>query len=133
MAGTPTAAVTELMTTSPVKILSLDPAYLARIQKDYPWYAAYTIPRGTYPKQDQDIHTTAIKMLMYTDKDLDDQVVYQMCRVFWENIQDLQKTIPSLKGIGVEEALEDISDLPVHPGAMKYYREVSPQATHWEE
>ncbi|EGS30642.1 TRAP transporter solute receptor, TAXI family [Peptoniphilus sp. oral taxon 375 str. F0436] len=133
MAGTPTAAVTELMTTSPVKILSLDPDYLARIQKDYPWYADYTIPKGTYPKQDQDVHTTAIKMLMYTDKDLDDQVVYQMCRVFWENIQDLQKTIPSLKEVRVDQALENISNLPVHPGAMKYYQEISQKAIDSEE
>ena len=133
MAGTPTAAVTELMTTSPVKILSLDPDYLARIQKDYPWYADYTIPKGTYPKQDQDVHTTAIKMLMYTDKDLDDQVVYQMCRVFWENIQDLQKTIPSLKEVKVDQALENISNLPVHPGAMKYYQEISQKAIDSEE
>ena len=123
MAGTPTAAVTELMTTKNVKILSMDPAYIAKLKQKYPWYADYTIEKNTYPGQEQEIHTTAIKMLMYTDKDLDDDLVYQMCKVFWENIDDLQKSIPALKEVKVEDAMKNISDLPVHPGALRYYQE----------
>ena len=44
--------------------------WIAKPQDQYPWYAKFTIPAGTYSGQDSDIQTTAIKMVMFTTAEL---------------------------------------------------------------
>ncbi len=125
MAGAPTASVTELLSTSEVKLLSLDRPFVEKLQEKYPWYAYYEIPAGTYPSQDEPVSTTAIKMILYTRSDIDEGVVYKLTKVFWENIDTLGETNKSLKNVKIEDALKDLANLPVHPGALKYYEEVN--------
>ena len=124
MAGTPAAAVTELMTTGKVKILNLDDGYLKVLKDHYPYYVDYCIEKGTYPGQEEDVMTSSVKMLYYTDTSLDEDTVYQLTKTFWENIDDLAESNSALKGLKPEDALKDISGLPVHSGAMRYYKEI---------
>lgn len=83
-----------------------------------------TIPAGTYPNQDEDIQTSAIKMVMFCRGDLDEETVYQLTKTFWENIDKLGDSQANLKGLTPEEAVKDIADLPLHSGAEKYYTEI---------
>ena len=97
---------------------------IAALQAEYPWYAAYTIPAGTYPNQNEDVQTTAIKMVMFCSADLDEQTVYDLTRTLWENIDTLGESQSNLKGLTPEEAVKDIANLPLHDGAAKYYKEI---------
>ena len=123
MSGTPAAAVSQACS-SGCKLLDIEDAILAQLQKEYPWYAPYTIPAGTYPGQDLDVQTTAIKMVMFCSADLDEETVYQLTRTFWENIDKLGESQSNLKGLTPEEAVKDIADLPLHEGAARYYTEI---------
>jgi len=124
MAGLPTAAVTEMTTTADGKLISIDEDVIAKLQEKYPWYAKFTIPAGTYDGQDQDITTTAIKMALFTTADLSEEVVYDLTKAFWENIETLKTSNNALKNIKVEEAISDLAGLPLHDGAIKYYKEI---------
>ncbi|MEW9125070.1 MAG: TAXI family TRAP transporter solute-binding subunit [Thermotaleaceae bacterium] len=124
MAGLPTAAVTEITTTANGKLVSIEEDVIAGLQEKYPWYAKYTIPAGTYDGQDQDITTTAIKMAMFTTADLPEDVVYDLTKSFWENIDTLKQSNSALKNITIEDAVTDLAGLPLHDGAIKYYKEV---------
>jgi len=123
MSGTPAAAVTQACT-SGCKLVDIGDDIISKLQESYPWYAAYTIPAGTYPGQDEDVQTSAIKMVMFCRGDLDQQAVYDMTKCFWENIDQLGEAQGNLKGLTPEAAVVDIADLPLHPGAEQYYKEI---------
>lgn len=122
MSGTPAAAVSQACS-SGCKLLSVDSDVISALQESYPWYAPYTIPAGTYPGQDADVQTTAIKMVMFCSADLDEETVYQLTKTFWENIEELGMAQSNLAGLTAEDAVKDIADLPLHDGAARYYTE----------
>lgn len=123
MAALGNAAVTEATSTAGAIILNMEDEVIDQLKKDYPWYAKFTIPAGTYPNQDTDVQTTAIKMVLFTSTDLDEDTVYDLTKTFWENVEKLAENNKGLKGIKAEDALKDIADLPLHDGATKYYKE----------
>lgn len=124
MAGIPTAAVTEITTTADGKIIPIGKEVVEKLKETHPWYANYTIPAGTYEGLDTDVNTSAIKMALYTTTDMSEDVVYELTKSFWENIEKLAETNKSLEGLKVEDAVNEIADLPLHDGAIKYYKEV---------
>ncbi|MBQ3062809.1 MAG: TAXI family TRAP transporter solute-binding subunit [Clostridia bacterium] len=123
MSGAPASAVTQACT-SGCRLVGVDEQTIAGLQAQYPWYVPYTIPAGTYPGQDEDVNTSAIKMVMFCRGDLSEDVVYELTKVFWENIDSLGESQAVLKGLTPEEAVRDIAELPLHPGAEKYYKEI---------
>lgn len=123
MSGAPAAAVSQALS-SGCKLLNISDEVISTLQQDYPWYAPYTIPAGTYPNQDEDVQTSAIKMVMFCRGDLDEETVYELTKVFWENIDSLGESQGNLKGLTPEAAVQDIANLPLHPGAEKYYKEI---------
>ena len=124
MSGAPASAVTQAATAG-CKLLNIGDDVISALQAEYPWYAPFTIPAGTYPNQDQDVQTSAIKMVMFCRGDLSEQAVYDLTRTFWENIDALGEAQVNLKGLTPEEAVKDIADLPLHPGAERYYKEIN--------
>lgn len=124
MAGVPNAAVTEMLSTAGGSLLSLDQSLIDDLQEQYPWYGPYTIPAGTYPNQDEDVLTSAIKITICTDARVDDDIIYELTKSFWEHFDELKETQAPLKKVSLEEAVKDLAGLPIHEGAARYYREI---------
>jgi len=124
MAGTPNAAVTQIMTTTDSVLMPITPEEVEALQKDYPWYAAGVIPAGTYAGQDEDVPTSAVKLTLFITADVDEETVYQMTKVFWENWDMLTKTHAALQKADPREACHDIAGVAIHEGAARYYREI---------
>ena len=124
MAAIPTASVTEITASSGAEILEIDRQTVDKLKEEDPWYTNYTIKAGSYIGQDKDINTSAIKMVLYTTDELSDDLVYEMTKTFWENLEELQESNKSLKGLKVEDAIKDIADLPLAEGAKRYYKEI---------
>jgi TRAP transporter TAXI family solute receptor len=122
MSGAPAAAVSQACSAG-CHLVNIGDDVIASLQKDYPWYAKFTIPAGTYPGQDADIQTSAIKMVMFTSTSLDEETVYQLTKTLWEHIEELGGAQKNLKGLTPEAAVVDIAGLPLHDGAAKYYKE----------
>ena len=123
MSGAPASAVTQACTAG-CRLVDISDDVIAALQAQYPWYASFTIPAGTYPNQDKDVQTSAIKMVMFCRGDLDDETVYELTRTLWENIDKLGEAQGNLKGLTAEEAVKDIANLPLHAGAEQYYKEI---------
>lgn len=123
MSGAPAAAVSQALTSN-CQLVEIDDQTLDALKAKYPWYAKYTIPAKTYPNQDKDIQTSAIKMVMFCRHDLSEDTVYQLTKSFWEHIDELGKAQKNLQGLKPADAVKDIANLPLHPGAEKYYKEI---------
>jgi TRAP-type uncharacterized transport system substrate-binding protein len=46
-----------------------------------------------------------------------------MVKVFWEHLDEVKTVSKQLESLTLEGALQNLS-APLHPGALKYYKEV---------
>ena len=120
-AGAPTVAVTDLSTTTGIVLVEIDAEHLANLQKDYGFYAAYTVPAGTYKGVDTDVTTVAVKATFIVSNDLDEETVYQLTKAIYENKGEYSHE--KAAEMSLEYAVSSIS-VPFHPGAERYYKEV---------
>lgn len=122
-AGLPTAAVTEMTSTAGGVLIGIEPEIRASLMEEYPWYSEVTIPSETYENQDEDIDTLAIKMMLITDASVDDEVVYELTKSFWENLEELESSHAIVKQMDIDNAVTELADIPLHEGAERYYEE----------
>ena len=123
MSGAPASAVAQALTAK-CHLVDIPASVVDKLKEKYPWYTAYTIPAGTYPNQDKAVNTSAIKMVMFCRGDLKEDLVYELTKSFWTNIDQLGKSQKNLKGLKPEDAVKDIANVPLHKGAEKYYKEI---------
>lgn len=71
----------------------------------------------------QDVPTFGVKATFVTSVKVPEEIVYIATREIFENLDTLKKMHPAL-GILEKRAMLQGLTAPIHPGAMKYYREV---------
>jgi hypothetical protein len=50
-------------------------------------------------------------------------VVYEVTRAVFENIDDFRKLHPAFASLDPKKMVTDAISAPLHPGALKYYKE----------
>ncbi len=120
-AGAPTVAITDLSTTTGIVLVEIDADHLAKLQSEYGFYAAYTVPAGTYNGIDADVTTVAVKATFIVSNELDEETVYQLTKAIYENKDEYSHE--KAAEMSLEYAVSSIS-VPFHPGAERYYKEV---------
>ena len=91
----------------------------------YPYYAKTTIPvKGNYPAaaNDSNVESFGVKATFVTSAKVPDNVVYAITKEVFDNFKDFKKLHPAYKVLTKENMLQGLS-APIHPGAMKYYKE----------
>lgn len=121
-AGFPTAAIQDIAAQHEVVLISIDDQVADKLIAEYPYYTKVTIPAGTYPNQEADVNSLAVKaMLVVTDK-MDEQMAYDIVKAIYSNLDRLAAAHAVGKIITKETAQDGIS-IPLHPGAEKYFNE----------
>ncbi|WP_461534885.1 TAXI family TRAP transporter solute-binding subunit [Spongorhabdus nitratireducens] len=121
-AGSPTASIVELSNGHAVSLVPLVGEPVEKLLEKQPYYAATTLPAGTYKGIDKDVQTLAVRAVWATHADLSDDIAYAVTKALYENTDTLAKVHVKGKEISIEKALESVS-IPLHPGAERYYRE----------
>jgi len=124
MAGSPNAAVTQIMTSTEARLVPVMPEEVSLLREEYPWYAQGEIPAGTYPNQAEAVPTSAVKLTLFITEEVDEETVYQMTKIFWENWDMLCERHAALEKADPNLACSDIAGVPLHDGAARYYREI---------
>lgn len=125
-AGPPVAAVTELFATPgmKVKILEFTDEQLKAINSKTPYPGFwYLIPANTYPGQKKQVKTIAQPNFLGIRADVDAAIVYKLTKTIYENLPYLYAIHKATKFMKLELATSGLP-CPLHPGALKYYREV---------
>ena len=119
----PAPAVNQIAVRVPVRLIPVPDDIIDKLHKEgYPFYVKVVIPKGTYNGMDEDVQTIAVKSTLIVDKDVSDDVVYEIAKVLFENIDELAKAHQVAKQIDIKGAFEGLM-VPLHPGAIKYYEE----------
>ena len=105
-----------------VRFLSVSDAIASKFVKQNPGFIKITMKAGTYKNLKADVPTIAAPTVLITHKDVSNDIVYNMAKVIWNNHGELAKVNKFWNNVKLSAAL-DGSAIPVHPGAMKFYRE----------
>ena len=113
----------------PITLLSL-PADITQSEGWQDWLAIGgtgmgTIPVGTYASATNDTPVRAgeFYQLATVNSSMDDETAYQLTRAFWENLEAAGRDIRVLQAVDAAHPLNGVN-LPVHPGALRYYDEI---------
>ncbi|UCE53261.1 MAG: TAXI family TRAP transporter solute-binding subunit [Desulfobacterales bacterium] len=91
----------------------------------YPYYAkAVTRVTEFYPAaaNDKDVPTFGVKATFVTSIKVPENVVYAIVKEVFDNFEAFKKLHPAYGGLTKKNMLEGLS-APLHPGAVKYYKE----------
>ena len=123
-AGVPVGALTQLFASAgdAVKLLTFTPEQAAQADGGFNLWTPYPIPAGTYPGQTYDVTTIAQPNFLAVNADVPEEHVYLFTKTVFENLGFLQAIHPATKEMSLESALAGLP-APLHPGALRYYRE----------
>ncbi len=123
--GPPTGAITKLMAANAGKftILDITPEQSKAMDGGRNLWVPYTIAAGTYPGQKKDINTIAQPNFLAVNASVDEEHVYLLTKVMYENLGFLTAIHPATKAMAVEKAMAGLP-VPLHPGAARYYKEI---------
>lgn len=122
-AGLPNGSTMEATSTCDIKLLDLSTSGTDKVLAENAAYAAATIPGGLYPGNDEDIASWGPKATFVTDAKTSDEVVYVLVKSIFENFDDFKKLHPAFGRLTEEQMIKDGLSAPLHPGAVKYYKE----------
>jgi len=122
VAGAPTTAITELATTNGVRLVNIDGELRDKITADCPYYAKFQIPAGTYPGQDEPVETITVEATVIVSANADEDTVYNLTAAIFDHIDEITKENAKGAELSLENASQ-ITNVPYHAGAAKYYAE----------
>ncbi len=123
--GPPTSAITKLMSSNGDKftLLNVTAEEAAKMDGGRNLWVPYTIAAGTYPGQDADVQTIAQPNFLAVNASVDENHVYLLTKALYENLPFLQAIHKATNAMDVSKAVGGLP-VPLHPGAIKYYKEV---------
>ena len=123
-AGTPTPAITELATAADIVVVDLGDEVISKLKTDYPFYAEYEMTSADYPFITEPVKTVAIMATFVVTNDMSEEQAYQITKTLWEKQPDIAVAHAKGKEMKTDIAVSAIGNVPLHPGAEKYYKEI---------
>ncbi|MGB0445972.1 MAG: TAXI family TRAP transporter solute-binding subunit [Pseudomonadales bacterium] len=121
--GVPNAGVAIATDGCGARIINLDSDVEAGLVNANPYYAFATIPAGTYNTSTADVTTFGVKATFVSSAKVSADVVYEVVRAVFENLDDFRKLHPAFANLTPEMMINDGLSAPMHEGAVRYYKE----------
>lgn len=119
--GTPVAGLTELAASTDVELLPVEDEQAETISENS-GAEAYDISADKYDFLEEDVQTVSVfASLVASTSQVSEDVAYEMTQAIFENSDDI--TLEVGDSISQDEALVGVGDVPLHPGAERYYDE----------
>ena len=122
-AGLPNGSSQEATSTCDIKILALSGSSIDKMLSENPAYAKATIPGGMYPGNPNDIPSWGPNATFVTSANTPDEVVYAVVKGVFDNFDSFKKLHPAFSRLEEKEMIKDGLSAPLHPAAVKYYKE----------
>lgn len=122
VSGVPAPFLMELEATHEVEMISLSDADLDMLLKAQPFWSRGVIPAGTYKcNKDKDISAISLWNFAVANKDLPEDMIYKITKASFESLPQLAAAVKTMGDLKPQDILN--SSIPLHPGAVRYYRE----------
>ncbi|HAS6153418.1 TPA: TAXI family TRAP transporter solute-binding subunit [Vibrio vulnificus] len=124
MVGHPNGSIKEATTSCDAKLVSATGPQIDKIVSDNPYYAYSTVPAGMYRGTDKDVKSFGVAATLVTTADVSDDVAYNVAKAVFENFDTFKRLHPAFATLKKEDMVSAGISIPLHPGAVKYYKEV---------
>lgn len=94
-----------------------------RLVAEHAYYIASVIPGGMYTGNPDDVPTFGTQALLVTTSNQPDELVYAVVKAVFENFAAFRRLHPALRKIEMKNMVPSEAVMPIHPGALRYYRE----------
>jgi TRAP transporter TAXI family solute receptor len=121
--GHPSGSIKEATTSCDSVIVEVSGAKINQLVADNSFYRTATIPGGMYSGNAKDVGTFGVGATFVTSAKVDDKLVYNVVKAVFENFETFKKLHPAFANLKKEEMIKDGLSAPLHPGAVKYYKE----------
>jgi TRAP transporter TAXI family solute receptor len=120
----PQSTIIDLNFRPGVKFLPVDQAHMDKILEMEPGLMATVVPKGAYKGLEADVPAVGTVTAIVIHKDVSDGLAYNIVKTLYANWPELAK----VKKKAIEDSKPDQAlqgaRIPVHPGAMRYYKEM---------
>ena len=124
LVGHPSALTHETIASCNAKIVSAVAPEIDMLVAERPYYRKAVIPGGMYPGNPDDVQTFGVGATFVTSADVPDEVVYIVAKAVLGNLDDFRRLHPAFANLKPEEMIKDSLSAPLHPGAVRAYREL---------
>jgi uncharacterized protein len=119
--GLPTLRVTQLAQTVKVKMLDLSDV-LPELRKAYPVYGSATLPASAYSLPGKAVTTLVVRNFLLVNDLMGDKAAEALVGGMFDAQPRLEAASFAARSIEVRAAIET-TPIPLHPGALRYYRD----------
>ncbi len=121
--GHPSANIQDPITTCGARLVPLTGPAVDKLVAGAPFYAKVSIPGGLYAGHPNPTPTYGVLATMVSSAKVPDAVVYELVKAVFENFEEFKKLHPALGALTPQEMVKNGNSAPMHPGAVKYYKE----------
>mgnify|MGYP004607293257 FL=1 len=122
-AGLPIGGQLNLAATKEIQVLDMTQEEIDKVLAGNAAYIQTTIPAGTYTGQTETANTFGVKCLIIVPADMDEDLVYDLCKAMNEHTAEMAAGNALLKDMTDPSFLCTQMPIPLHDGAQKYYSE----------
>lgn len=120
----PTASISQAAASQDILFVPFDEEVRLRLVDEHPFFRPAVIPAGTYRGQSEDFPGLDVgSMHLITSADEDEELIYQVTRILYEQRSAVQERHPAGGSINPENAVRS-TGTEFHPGAIRYFREI---------
>lgn len=116
------AGVVEITTIGTAELIDFEPDAIKNLCKELPYYLPFDIPANTYKGQTKPVKAMASWNILVVKDDLDKDLAYNMTKALFEKKKDILNVSTRLASMA--PANLKYIQVPLHPGAEKYYKEI---------
>jgi len=120
----PSSQAIEMAISRPSKLISITENDLKELSKFREGYSLYTIKGGTYPGINEDVIALNTKVVFVVRDDMSEDTAYNLAKAFVKNIDEFGNSLAIMKGITAKDLATVPEGIKLHPGALKYYKEI---------
>ena len=120
----PSPHATDMAISRTSKLISLTEEDLQKLSEKRKGYSLFTLPPGTYPGIEEDAVCLNTDVVFVTRDDIPDEVAYNLAKAFVDHIEVFGSSLAIMKGITPEQLANVPGGIEVHPGALKFYKEI---------
>ena len=122
LVGHPSALTQETLSSCATHLVNVTGPAIDKLVADNSYYRTATIPAGMY-NNSNDIKTFGVGATFVSSADVPDDVVYVVVKAVFDDFPAFRKLHPAFANLKEAEMIKDGLSAPLHPGAVKYYKE----------
>ena len=121
--GHPSGSIQEATSSCESVIVPVNGAEIKKLVESKPYYAMGKVPGGMYAGTDADVETFGVVATFVSSTASDEDTIYAVVKAVFDNIDQFRALHPAFANLKEEEMIKDGLSAPLHPGAIKYYKE----------